>query len=331
MDATDWDPGKLLQTSGSYWLACALHASVKLKLFTALGDRALAEQEVARELGTDERATGMLLDALAAAGLLSKAEGKYCNTEASRSFLSEDSPQYLGHMILHHHYLVESWSRLDGAVRTGEPVRTRPSSEDEERRESFLMGMFNNAMHQAPQIVKAIDLSGRHHLLDLGGGPGTYAVHFCREYPELKATVLDLSTTRPFAARVIEQFGMDDRITFTGGDYLEDDIPGAYDAAWLSHILHAEGPDGCETIVRKAVSALEPGGLILVHDFILDDTRDGPPFPALFSLNMLLGTRRGQSYSEGEIMALLDHAGVKEVRRLPFEGPTGSGIISGVV
>lgn len=331
MQTQEWNPGGLLQTSGNYWLACTLHAAVKLKVFTALGGRALTGPEVARELGADARAMGMLLDALTAAGLLSKTEGKYGNTEVSRSFLSEDSPQYLGHMILHHHYLVESWSRLDEAIRTGKPVRTRSSIEDEGRRESFLMGMFNNAMQQAPQVVKAIDLSGRHHLLDFGGGPGTYAIHFCREYPELKATVFDLATTRPFAAEVIAQFGMEDRISFVAGDYLRDEPAGAYDAAWLSHVLHAEGPDGCETIVRKAVSVLEPGGVILVQDFILNDTRDGPPFPALFSLNMLLGTEGGQSYSGTEIMGMLERAGVKELRRLPFEGLTGSGIISGVV
>jgi SAM-dependent methyltransferase len=191
--------------------------------------------------------------------------------------------------------------------------------------------MFNNAMSLAPLIVPLIDLSGRRHFLDLGGGPGTYAIQFCMNNPKLKATVYDLSTTRPFAEKTIARFGLADRIDFKDIDYLEGEIKGAYDVAWLSHILHGEGPEDCRKIISKAVSALESGGLILIHEFILNNTMDGPLFPALFSLNMLLGTPSGQSYSEKQIMDMLSEAGVGQLRRIHFESSNDSGIISGIV
>jgi hypothetical protein len=112
---------------------------------------------------------------------------------------------------------------------------------------------------------------------------------------------------------------------------VEEDVPGAYDVAWLSHILHAEGAETCRRILEKVVSALMPGGKIIVHDFILNDSMDGPVFPALFSLNMLLGTSAGQSYSEAQITDMLSAAGVKEIERVSFQGPTESGIIVGAV
>ena len=84
-------------------------------------------------------------------------------------------------------------------------------------------------------------------------------------------------------------------------------------------------------IVRKAVSALEPGGLIMVHDFILNDTMDGPLFPALFSLNMLLGTDSGQSYSQQQITDMFVKAGVKNIKRIPIQTPNDSGIIAGQI
>ena len=115
------------------------------------------------------------------------------------------------------------------------------------------------------------------------------------------------------------------------GNYLEEDIAGRYDVVWLSHILHGEGPDGCRKIIRKAVEVLEPGGTIFIHDFILNDTMASPLFPALFSLNMLLATPSGQAYSEKQIMDMLDKANVKKIQRLPFVGPTESGIITGVI
>jgi hypothetical protein len=99
--------------------------------------------------------------------------------------------------------------------------------------------------------------------------------------------------------------------------------------AWLSHILHGEGPEDCQFIIKKAVTTLKPGGLIMIHDFILDNDMAGPLYPALFSLNMLTGTKEGRSYSEGQIMDMLTRAGAKNLSRHPFRGPNDSGIIVG--
>ena len=329
MHALQWGLGQILELSGYYWKTCTLHAGVKLDVFTAIGEEKLAAADTARKLGVDQRALAMLLDALTAMGLLSKSEdGRYSNTPESLDFLSKESPRYIGFMIMHHHHLVDSWSQLDKAVRTGRPVRGRAAIDEGERRESFLMGMFNLAMSIAPGPAKSVDLSGRRHFLDLGGGPGTYAIQFCLNNPQMRGTVYDLPTTRPFAEKTIAGFGLSDRIDFMDGDYLKEDIKGSYDVVWLSQILHGEGFEECRMIVKKAVAALEPGGLIMVHEFILDNTMDHPLFPALFSLNMLLGTDRGQSYSEAQISDMLADAGACEIRRLPFRGPNDSGIIA---
>jgi hypothetical protein len=84
-------------------------------------------------------------------------------------------------------------------------------------------------------------------------------------------------------------------------------------------------------IIKKAVAALEPGGMIIIHDFILNNSMDGPLFPALFSLNMLLGTESGQSYSEQQIMDMLAAAGTHDIRRIAIDTPNDSGIIVGYV
>lgn len=326
-----WHPGELLELSGYFWRTCTLHAAVKLDLFTCLGDEQLPVDEVAARLKVAPDAVQRLLNALVAMELLAKAGEQYTNTQSSKTFLSKKSPQYLGNIIMHHHHLVESWSQLDVSVQTGKPVRQRSSFSDEEWRESFLMGMFNMAMNMAPMIIPQIDISARRHLLDLGGGPGTYAIHFCRHNPDLRATVFDLPTTRPFAEKTIKRFDLSDRIDFQAGNYLEGEIDGRYDAAWLSHILHGEGPDSCRQIIQKAVAVLEPGGIIIIHEFILNNTMDGPLFPALFSLNMLLGTDAGQAYSEQQLRDMLAAAGAKEIQRIPLQTPNDSGIITAII
>ena len=329
MTSRQWNPGDLLEISGFYWKTAVLHAAVKLDVFTVIGDGQLAGSEISRQFNAPQRGVERLLDALVAMELLVKVDGIYANSPSGQTFLSKNSAQYIGHIIMHHHHLMESWSKLDQAVQSGMPVRSRSSFSKEEWRESFLMGMFNLAMGLAPQLVPQIDLSTRKHLLDLGGGPGTYAIHFCLNNPGLRAAVYDLPTTRPFAEKIIKQFNLSNRIDFRDGNYLTDPIEGHYDAAWLSHILHGEGPEECRMIIQKAVDALDPQGTIIIHEFILNNNMDGPLFPALFSLNMLLGTDSGQSYSEQQLTDMLLAAGVKNIRRIPLNSPNDSGLLVG--
>jgi hypothetical protein len=330
MVETDWTPPELLKMAGSYWSACTLHAGVKLDLFTLLNETPATAEDLSTQSGLSERGLTMLLDALASLDLLQKKKGIYFTTPFSSEFLSKTSAKYMGHIISHHHHLVESWSRLDESVLSGEPVRNRLSHEPSDaERESFLMGMFNMAMQMAPMVVPQIDLTGRSHLLDLGGGPGTYAIHFCIQNPAMKATIYDLPATRMFAKQTISRFSMQQRIDFQSGDFQDDVIVGQYDVAWLSHVLHGEGEEGCSNMLQKSVAALEPGGLLLVQEFILENDRTKPVFPALFSLNMLLGTPDGKAYSESEIVLLLQKAGLESVELLPIDLPNGAGVICG--
>lgn len=329
MNMETWTAEKLMAVSNGYWEACVLHAGVQLDLFTVLGADTLRADEIADKLRADSRGTTMLLNALVAMGLLGKEEDRYANTMASRTLLDRESPQYFGYLIRHHHNLMGAWEQLSESVLKGAPL-FKDATSGGGGLEPFLMGMFNSAMGIAPQLATQIDLSGRRSLLDLGGGPGTYAIHFCLENPQLKGTVYDLPGTEPFAKKIIEQFGLSNRIDFMPGDYLKKDPKGRYDVVWISHILHAAGPAECRMILEKIVSVLEPKGMLLVHDFILDNSFDGPLFPALFSLNMLVNTKQGQTYSQGQIEEMLLSTGFKEVRRLPFRGPGESGVMIGI-
>lgn len=323
-----WNAEALLKTSGYCWQSFVLQTSVKLDVFTAIGDSTVSSAELAKNLNADIRALTMLLNALAAMGLLNKKADSYKNSEAGRRFLVKGSHEYIGHMIAHFHHTVNAWISLPNSIITGKPVQS-DNEMTEVQRESFLMGMHNLASAIASRIASLIDLSTCKHLLDLGGGPGTHAIHFCLANPHLKATVYDRSESEPYALRMISEFSLSERIEFMGGNYLIEDIPGTYDAAWLSHILHGEGPEDCIQILKKTVSALRPGGMIYVHDFILDDALDKPLFPAVFSLNMLVNTPHGQSYSKSQIIEMLAAAGVKDIGRMSFKGPNDSGIVCG--
>ncbi|MDX1776265.1 MAG: methyltransferase [Desulfobulbales bacterium] len=326
-DGDGWNIGRLLSTSSAYWRSSTIHTAVKLEIFNAIGAEQLSAAEIGEKTGASERGLTMLLNALTALGLVEHTDGCYRNSGFSRECLVKGEPGYIGYIIMHHFHLVDAWAKLPEAVMAGSPVDKRSYGEEVER-ESFQMGMFNLAMAIAPAIAASVDLGARRRLLDLGGGPGTHAIHFCLANPALKATVYDRKTTEPFAAKTAERFGVADRIDFIAGDFNADPLQGPYDVAWLSQILHSNSPDECRALIHKTLQALEPGGLILIHDFFLNDTMDGPLFPALFSLNMLLNNH-GRSYSEKEICAMLQEAGAREIERLDFRGPNDSAILCG--
>ncbi len=328
-----WTASSLIALSGQYWESCALQAAVRLDVFSPLAEGPLEVEKLAARVGCAPEPAARLITALCALGLLRR-EGATCALEpGARRWLCRDSPDYVGHIIEHHRHLMPAWARLDEAVRSGLPVRARTSVEtsDEAERASFLMGMRNIADTQAARSVPQIDLSGRRHLLDLGGATGAYAINFCRANPGLTATVFDLPITRPFAEKVIEEEGMADRVRFVGGDFTRDGLPGEFDVAWLSQILHGEGMEASRRLVIKAARALAPGGLFLIQEFILDDDRNGPVHPALFDLNMLVGTPEGQSFTEAELAVMMEAAGLASIRRLPVQLPQGCGIMAGIV
>lgn len=328
MPEETWNPKTLLALSNSYWQTSVLHTSVKLDLFTALDDQPLRAAELAEKLGADREGLERLLTALVAMELLHKENDCFSCTRSAAIFLSHQSPLYLGNIIQHHRQLMESWAHLDEAVISGRPVRARYAGDDPEWRRNFLMGMFDLAMLLAPKLVAQIDLSKHRRLLDLGGGPGTWAIHFCKKNPGLEAIVYDLPSSRFFAEETITRFGLQDQVSFVGGDFLREELTGSYDVVWLSHILHGEGPQEVRAILDNIASVLKPGGLLLIHEFVLNDDGSGPLFPALFSLNMLLGTSAGRSYSGQQLFDMLQEAGFVNAQVLDLGLPNGSSVIA---
>ena len=330
MGGQNWNPATLMKASGAYWQSCAIHSGVELGIFTALHGESMTADALARQLGCDCRGLETLLTALCALDLLRKEGDAYSVIPAARQYLSAQSPEYFGHIILHHQHLVPAWSRLSEAVRSGKSTRqSSHRTEDAAQREHFLLGMFNVADQQAEAIAAALDLRNHTRLLDLGGGPGTYAVHFCLQNPHLSAVVYDLPTTRPFAEKIIARYGLAQRIQFMEGDFLRETLTGRYDVVWISQVLHAMDDENSAALLAKAARMLTPGGLLLIQEFVLNDSRDGPAHPALFGCNMLVGTESGKVYTEKELCDLLRRSGASDVRRLALDLPMGCGIMSG--
>jgi cyclopropane fatty-acyl-phospholipid synthase-like methyltransferase len=165
-------------------------------------------------------------------------------------------------------------------------------------------------------------------MLDLGGGSGAYSIAFARAHPGLRAEILDLATVVPIARGHIERAGLAERVTARAGNLGDPSYGQGFDLVFVSAICHMLGADENLALLRKSFQALEPGGRILIQDFILERDKTAPRHAALFALNMLVGTEKGSSYSEDEYADWLRETGFHEIRRVRLPGPTGLMIAS---
>jgi predicted O-methyltransferase YrrM len=283
--------------------------ALELDVFTAVGGGADASR-VASAIGTDARATEMLLNALTSLGALEKSDGIFKCTPESRAL----GPARAG--LMHTVHLWDTWSTLTDCVKSGTTQRKVGADvRDESRTEAFIEAMHTRAKATATQVVQAVGTEGVRRMLDVGGGPGTYSMAFAQAKVDLQAEVLDLGPVVDIAQRNILQAGLSDRVTVRAGDLRIDKFGEGYDLVLVSAICHMLDEDENRDLLRRCSRSLVPGGRVVIREFILDPDRAGPPFAAIFALNMLVGTRRGNSYTEAEYRQWLMDAGCEQVTR----------------
>ncbi len=275
------------------------------RVFDLLKTPKTADQ-VAKLIKTDARATGILLDAVTSVGLLKKSGSKYRNTDAAKKFLVKNSDLYQGDMLRHADQLWRSWSGLDEVVKTGRPNRSGGRDYD-----SFIRAMHNNAVIRAKGVVDAINPKNVLRALDLGGGPGTYSMELAKR--NIIVTLFDLPETIKIAKEIVGE-QKPKHIHFVAGDYHTDDLRSGYDLVLISQIVHSLSAEESLGLIRKAKDALAPKGTIAIHEFLLEKDRARPVPGALFSVNMLVNTPAGRSYTVEELKGWLQKTGFKGIR-----------------
>jgi len=311
----DWAERIDTMTAG-YRNACILIAALKTGIFEALSDQARTTAEVAAAAGLDPRATDVVMCALAAAEILKEKDGTFTIDPGARPYLLADSPETMASIIGHNRSLLPKWVQLDTVLRTGEPLPRGERTAEE--MEDFICGMENISRRSSLEVAATVDLSRARRLLDLGGGPGTASITFAKANPALHCVVFDLEGPIGIAARQIRQADLENRVTTHAGDFLTDELPGDFDTIYVSNIIHMLGPVQTGDLLRKSAGALETGGRILVKDFFLDESRTQPAWAAQFSVNMLVGTQGGKSYTLTEMTDLLAGAGFGQVETIPI-------------
>lgn len=314
-------PEELLTLARVFQESRVLLTGAELDLFTLLSREPLTAGAAAARLGADERALAVELDALAAMGLLVKADGTY-RTAPDAACLSGDAADSILPMLLHAAGLWDRWTNLTKKI-GGTPLSQRPR---EDATRAFIGAMHVVSAPQAAGLAAEVKIGGARRLLDVGGGPGTYTAAFLRAVPALTATLFDLPPVVEIARERLSAAGLLGRVTLVPGNFETDELPGGHDLAWLSAIIHQNGPDQNDALYGRIFRALVPGGRLVVRDHVMESDRTRPRAGALFAVNMLVGTAQGGTYTFDEIRSGLGRAGFVRVRLLN-EGERMDGLV----
>ncbi len=318
----------------AYRLPRILISALELDLFTVMGGRVWTIPTLARRLRASRRGLDILCRNLACVGLLKKQGNGYRNGPLGSGELNAKSPQYRGAYLrlLKNHWA--DWSHLTEQVRSGKPLEDDEPDAVAYRRE-FTWAMHHRSMEVAPKVAAQVDIGGTKTFLDLGGGPGTYALAFLAQNPRLRATVADRTPALEVAREIAAGVPQGKRLSYVPVDFVKQPIPGKYDVIWYSNVLHIYSSEENLQVFRRAAAALNPGGRLLIQDaFLLDADGLYPQEANLFAVTMLLFTERGNTYGIRETTTWLRLAGFARVGPVRLRAGTGDwegGILEAVL
>jgi precorrin-6B methylase 2 len=316
-----------MQMGWGYAPPLMIEAALRLGVFDLLAQGAKTLEEIVQATGASPRGLRSVCNALAGLQLLSKDGGRYGLTPESEAFLVSSRPGFMGGVIKHTStQLIPVWLDLAETVRRGGPkTGVNQQQTGTEFFHDFVEDIFPMSYPSARNLARALEVAAAQsavRVLDLAAGSGVWGVALAEASPHVTVTAVDWPGVLDVTRRVTARHGLSGRFTYVAGDLLEADYGSGHHIATLGHILHSEGEERSRALLRRTFDALAPGGVIAIAEFLVEETRNGPPMGLIFAVNMLVATDRGDTYSFEEIAAWLRDAGFANPRTLESPGPS---------
>lgn len=294
-----------------------LDATLEYDFFTHIHKGAHTADEVAREAGTDPRATRIVLDSLLAIGLIEKREGCYYLPPISETFLVRNEPAFVGDF---RHVALALWdglAHLKETLKTGKPLGRMDTFAELQVWEKLVLGIIVIAEPSAKALCDILRVGSERRgtrVLDIAGGSSIFGMTILKRDPSADVTQLDWPNINAVAKKLNQERGFEGKIRFIDGDQhsaaFECDH---YDLALASNFCRFESPRGNQELFAKAYTALKNGGCLVINDFLPNEERTEPTFALRFSVYTLTHTPEGECWTLSQYSQWLKDAGFSSI------------------
>lgn len=298
----------------------ALFAGLHVDVFTRLAEEPKTADTLAREADIPVNRMTTLLTTLTSVGLVEKDEAKYTNAPGADAFLARgakyDFGDYLRYQIDGQMYpfMDQLNEVMDGSLDPDAVDSYQSWMSDPDEAARYSHAQHAGSLGPGKTLARLVDLTGAKTLLDVAGGTGAMSIRLLEANPALNSTIIDFPNVSEIGWRFVTEAGMVDRIRYIPGNALEAEWPTGQDAVLMSYLFSGVPGETVPELIRRAYDSLLPGGHYMVHDFMVEDDRSGPPMAALWQLQHMAFTPDARSATPGWLSGLMTDAGFTDIR-----------------
>ena len=322
-------PERIMEMISGFERTAVIKTAIELDIFSAIGQGAATAGQIAEKCGVANRSARILCDYLVTTGLLTKSGDRYGLAEDAAAYLDRNSPTYMGSVVnfLASPYMKGFLNDLTETARKGgrAPETVNSLTPENEMWVEFARSMMP-MMFLPAQLVAAELPEGTRKVLDIAAGHGLYGIMVGQRHRDARIIAVDWPNVLGFAQENANRFGVGDRFEKLPGSAFEVEFGTDYDVVLLPNFLHHFDAPTNESLLRKVRAALRPGGLVAIVEFVPNEDRVSPPWPAQFAVKMLSGTPGGDAYTMDELRGMLENSDFTDIRRKDLE-PTPSTLI----
>jgi 2-polyprenyl-3-methyl-5-hydroxy-6-metoxy-1,4-benzoquinol methylase len=295
-----------------------LGAAAAHSLFTHIEKGAGTAEELAKAADISVRGAQALLDAMVALQLVQVAEGKYVNSPEASFYLVEGKAAYLGtHAKMVFSPFGRSFLELPEVVRTGQSRFEQTADVmDNPFWEELVLAIVPLALPVTQALVEHLEFPKMNapKVLDIGGGSGIFSVALLGANETATATQIDWAAVNRISERFVGRHGVGDRFRTIDGSFKTTDLGEGYDVVIYSNVAHQESPEENTAMFARIKKSLEPGGVLVISDFVLNDDRTpNHPWTGIFHSFMLLQSKAGATWRQADYRSWLAKAGFDEI------------------
>lgn len=291
--------------------------ALKYDVFSLLVSTKQTAEDLAAMINVNSQALERLLNALVSMKFLVKNGRFYENAPIANKCLVHKNSNYRD-FLLYNFDLWERWGTLYETISTGQHTDNTPLHKKS-------VNFISNFIFASNEFIKLdmvaffeelVDSKKINKVLKYGAIVNKYILRIAKANPDIDVCIVDY----PEIIDVVEGMSKNKfdlpNINYLKCDLFQDDGSGIgnnYDVIFMDSIIEEYSVIENIATLKKVYDVLARGGKLIIHQLLTNDSRTSPQLAALQSVNLLLNTDSGNTYTYADIFVVLKEAGFGKI------------------